>query len=109
MYRESEREIIHICLRMRRLAPPAAKMAPPWSPTQRHINGVVSHGVVPKSQICKMVAKPAPDIIRIQGVYHNEAQFHSRIQGGDPGALDPGEYAEPYGSGEFLESYYVAV
>ena len=42
---------------------------------QRHINGVVSNGVVPKSQICKLVAKPAPDIFRIQGVYHNEAQF----------------------------------
>ena len=36
---------------------------------QRHINGVVSNGVVPKSQICKLVAKPAPDIFRIQGVY----------------------------------------
>ena len=32
---------------------------------QRHINGVVSNGVVPKSQICKLVAKPAPDIFRI--------------------------------------------
>ena len=32
----------------------------------------VSNGVVPKSQICKLVAKPAPDIFRIQGVYHNE-------------------------------------
>ena len=29
---------------------------------QRHIKGVVSNGVVPKSQICKLVAKPAPDI-----------------------------------------------
>ena len=36
---------------------------------QRHINGVVSNGVVPKSQICKLVAQPAPDIFRIQGVY----------------------------------------
>ena len=35
---------------------------------QRHINGVVSNGVVPKSQICKLVAKPAPDIFRIEGV-----------------------------------------
>ena len=34
-----------------------------------HINGVVSNGVVPKSQICKLVAKPAPDIFSIQGVY----------------------------------------
>ena len=38
---------------------------------RRHINGVVSNGVVPKSQICKLVAKSAPDIFRIQGVYHN--------------------------------------
>ena len=38
---------------------------------QRHINGVASNGVLPKSQICKLVAKPAPDIFRIQGVYHN--------------------------------------
>ena len=29
---------------------------------RRHINGVVSNGVVPKSQICKLVAKPAPEI-----------------------------------------------
>ena len=48
-----------------------------WSTYQRHINGVVSNGVVPKKQICKLVAKPAPDIFRIQGVYHNEAQCKS--------------------------------
>ena len=35
---------------------------------RRHINGVVSNGVVPKSQICKLVAKPATDIFRIQGM-----------------------------------------
>ena len=29
---------------------------------QRHINGVVSNGVVPKSQICELGAKPAPEI-----------------------------------------------
>ena len=45
---------------------------------QRHINGVVSNGVVPKSQICKLVAKPAPDIFRIQGVYHNEGLWRDR-------------------------------
>ena len=30
--------------------------------SQRHINGVVSNGVVPKKQICKLVARPAPEI-----------------------------------------------
>ena len=34
---------------------------------RRNINGVISNGVVPKNQICKLVAKPAPEIFRIQG------------------------------------------
>jgi len=42
---------------------------------RRNINGVVSNGVVPKNQICKLVAKFAPEICRIQGTCHNEAQF----------------------------------
>ena len=29
---------------------------------RRHINGVVSNGVVPKSQIGKLASKPAPEI-----------------------------------------------
>jgi len=43
---------------------------------RRDINGVVSNWVVPKSQICKLVAKPAPEIFRIQGTYHNEKHKH---------------------------------
>ena len=61
------------------------------SGTQRHINGVVSNGVVPKNQICKLVAKPAPDIFRIQGVYHNEGFWRDKaallIR---PGLIRPG-------------------
>ena len=32
------------------------------SGSRRHINGVVSNGVVPKNQICELGAKPAPEI-----------------------------------------------
>jgi len=38
-----------------------------WAGSRRNINGVVSNGVVHKNQICKLVAKPAPEIFRIQG------------------------------------------
>ena len=57
---------------------------------QRHINGVVSNGVVPTSQICKLVAKPAPDVFRIQRVYHNEARFQMTRVSNSSGAAAGG-------------------
>ena len=46
----------------------ACDASPPPSQGRRHINGVVSNGVVPKSQICKLGAKAAllirPGLIR---------------------------------------------
>ena len=58
----------------------ALEMASAGEPnkSQRHINRVVSNGFVPKSHICKLVAKPAPDIFRIQGVYHNEGFWRDK-------------------------------
>ena len=48
---------------------------------RRYINGVVSNGVVSKKTDLQMVAKPAPEIFRIQGTYHNKnKQTHN--QGG---------------------------
>ena len=39
---------------------------------RRDINGVVSNGVVSKKTDLQMVAKPAPEIFRIQGKYHDK-------------------------------------
>ena len=48
---------------------------------RRYTNGVVSNGVVSKKPDLQMVAKPAPEIFRIQGTYHNKnKQTHN--QGG---------------------------
>ena len=48
---------------------------------QRYTNGVVSNGVVSKKTDLQMVAKPAPEIFRMQGTYHNNnKQTHN--QGG---------------------------
>jgi len=64
--------------------------------SRRNINGVVSTGVVPKSQICELVAKRAPEVFRIPGTYYDDSQFQRTLWLWRPRDLAPAPHPAPH-------------